>query len=85
MIREMAFATKQELSTETLLWRGVIARTIHDWLSKPLLYIPTIAQPWMPFSEEYVCNHMRTDKECRQNGIQDLQLPCEQSGEHQSR
>ena len=36
MIREMAFATKQELSTETLLWRVVIARTIQDWLSKPL-------------------------------------------------
>jgi len=36
MIREMAFATKQELTTETLLWRGVIARTIQDWLSKPL-------------------------------------------------
>ena len=36
MIREMVFATKQELTTETLLWRGVIARTIQDWLSKPL-------------------------------------------------
>src|ERR1700680_971865 len=36
MIREMAFATKQELTTETLLWRGVIARTIQDWLSGPL-------------------------------------------------
>jgi len=36
MIREMAFATKQELTIETLLWRGVIARTIQDWLSKPL-------------------------------------------------
>jgi len=32
MSREMAFATKQE----TLLWRGVIARTIQDWLSEPL-------------------------------------------------
>jgi len=36
MIREMAFATKQELTTETLLWRVVIARTIQDWLSKPV-------------------------------------------------
>jgi hypothetical protein len=36
MIREMALATKQELTTQTLLWRGVIARTIEDWLSKPL-------------------------------------------------
>jgi len=24
------------MTTETLLWRGVIARTIQDWLSKPL-------------------------------------------------
>ena len=36
MIREMAFATRQEQTVETLLWRGVIARTIQDWLSKPL-------------------------------------------------
>jgi len=36
MIREMAFATKQEMTAETLLWRGVIARTIQDLLSKPL-------------------------------------------------
>ena len=36
MIREMAFANKQELTTETLLWRVVIARTIQDWLSKPV-------------------------------------------------
>jgi hypothetical protein len=36
MIRELAFATKQEMTAETLLWRGVIARTIQDWLSKPL-------------------------------------------------
>jgi hypothetical protein len=35
MIRELAFATKQEMTAETLLWRGVIARTIQDWLSKP--------------------------------------------------
>jgi len=36
MIRELAFATKQEMTAETLLWRGVIARTIQDWLSNPL-------------------------------------------------
>jgi hypothetical protein len=36
MIREMALATKLEGAAETLLWRGVIARTIQDWLSKPL-------------------------------------------------
>ena len=36
MIREMALATKQELTTQSLLWRGVIARSIEDWLSKPL-------------------------------------------------
>src|ERR1700686_2662956 len=35
MVREMVFATKQE-PKETFLWRGVIARTIQDWLSKPL-------------------------------------------------
>jgi hypothetical protein len=32
----MAFATKLEMAAETVLWRGVIARTIQDWLSKPL-------------------------------------------------
>ena len=36
MIRELAFATKQEMTAETLLRHGVIARTIQDWLSKPL-------------------------------------------------
>src|SRR5580693_7059090 len=36
MIREMALATRQNLTAETVLWRGVIARTIRDWLSKPL-------------------------------------------------
>jgi hypothetical protein len=36
MIREMALATEAKLTTETLLWRGVIARTIQDWVSKPL-------------------------------------------------
>ena len=35
-IREMTLATKQELTLETILWRGVVARTIQDWLSKPL-------------------------------------------------
>jgi hypothetical protein len=32
----MALATKLEMTAETLLWRGVIARTVQDWLSKPL-------------------------------------------------
>src|ERR1700694_3043777 len=36
MTTERLLATEQELTTETLLWRGVIARTIQDWLSKPL-------------------------------------------------
>jgi hypothetical protein len=36
MIREMALATKLEMTAETLLWRGVIARAIQDWLSNPL-------------------------------------------------
>jgi hypothetical protein len=36
MVREIGLATELELTTETLLWRGVIARTIQDWLSKPL-------------------------------------------------
>jgi hypothetical protein len=36
MIREMALANAREVTAETLLWRGVIARTIQDWLSKPL-------------------------------------------------
>ena len=36
MIREMALANAVEMTAETLLWRGVIARTIQDWLSKPL-------------------------------------------------
>ena len=35
MIRQMAFTTKR-MTTEAALWRGVIARTIQDWLSKPL-------------------------------------------------
>ena len=36
MIKEMALANRQERTTETTLWRGVIARTIQDWLSAPL-------------------------------------------------
>jgi hypothetical protein len=36
MIRDMASATNQDSKTLTLLWRGVIARTIQDWLSAPL-------------------------------------------------
>jgi hypothetical protein len=36
MIRGMELATKLEMTAETLLWRGVIARTIQVWLSKPL-------------------------------------------------
>ena len=32
MIRE----NRQERTTETALWRGVIARTIQEWLSAPL-------------------------------------------------
>jgi hypothetical protein len=29
-------AAKPNITAETLLWRGVIAVTIQDWLSKPL-------------------------------------------------
>ena len=36
MIREMALANRQERTTETTLWRGVIARTIQEWLSAPV-------------------------------------------------
>ena len=36
MVREMVSGTNPELTTETALWRGVIARTIQDWLAKPL-------------------------------------------------
>ena len=32
----MAFATESNMRAETLLWRGVIARPIQDWVSKPL-------------------------------------------------
>jgi hypothetical protein len=36
MIRGMEFASDQEMTAETHMWRAVIARTIHEWLSKPL-------------------------------------------------
>ena len=36
MIRDMASVTKQEPRTVARLWRGVIAKTIQDWLSGPL-------------------------------------------------
>jgi hypothetical protein len=36
MLREMAFATKEKLTIEKVLWRVVIARTIEAWLSAPL-------------------------------------------------
>jgi hypothetical protein len=36
MVREAALVTEQELTKETLLWRGVIARTVQQWLSAPL-------------------------------------------------
>jgi hypothetical protein len=36
MFSEMVLATNLESTTHTLLWRGVIARTIEAWLSKPL-------------------------------------------------
>jgi hypothetical protein len=36
MITEIEFASNQEMTAETYLWRAVIARTIQEWLSKPL-------------------------------------------------
>ena len=36
MIREMALANALEMTAGTLLWRGVIARTIQSWISGPL-------------------------------------------------
>jgi hypothetical protein len=36
LVRETASATNLEVVIATALWRGVIARTIQDWLSKPL-------------------------------------------------
>jgi hypothetical protein len=36
MIGQMISAAGEPLTMESLLWRVVIARTIQDWLSKPL-------------------------------------------------
>jgi len=36
MIAEMALSAPNEQTTENRIWRVVIARTIQDWLSKPL-------------------------------------------------
>jgi hypothetical protein len=36
MIKDTVLSTKLELAKETAIWRGVIARTIQDWLSKSL-------------------------------------------------
>ena len=36
MLREMALATRQDLTSDSLLWRAVIAIAIRDWLSGPL-------------------------------------------------
>jgi hypothetical protein len=36
VVNQMVAAIKPELMTSTALWRGVIARTIQDWLSTPL-------------------------------------------------
>ena len=36
MTSERSSVSDQDLTAETLLWRGVIARTVQDWLSKPL-------------------------------------------------
>jgi hypothetical protein len=36
MITEMALSAPNEQTTENRMWRVVIARTIQDWLSKPL-------------------------------------------------
>jgi hypothetical protein len=36
MDTKMVSVTNPEHMTGTVLWRGVIARTIQDWLSKPL-------------------------------------------------
>jgi hypothetical protein len=33
-MKDFAFATSLETSTETIFWRVVLARTIQDWLSK---------------------------------------------------
>ena len=36
MIGKNALATSHGLTTDARLWRGVIARTIQDWLAAPL-------------------------------------------------
>ena len=36
MAREIVLATEPKQITVTLLWRGVVARAIQDWLSKSL-------------------------------------------------
>jgi hypothetical protein len=36
MSSEMALLANEEKTTESVLWRVVIARTIQDWLSGPL-------------------------------------------------
>jgi hypothetical protein len=36
VVRETVLDTKPQPMTVTALWRGVIARAIKDWLSKPL-------------------------------------------------
>jgi hypothetical protein len=36
MIGQMISATDEPLTTENRIWRVAIARTIQDWLSKPL-------------------------------------------------
>ena len=36
MIGQLELLIKHERAIETRLWRGVIARTIQDWLSNPL-------------------------------------------------
>lgn len=36
MIRQMESGSDEPMTSETRMWRVVIARTIQDWLSKPL-------------------------------------------------
>jgi hypothetical protein len=36
MVRETVLAAKPDSTTATALWRSVIARTIQDWVAKPL-------------------------------------------------
>jgi hypothetical protein len=36
MIREARPDSKLDLTKATTLWRGVIARTVQDWLAKPV-------------------------------------------------